>query len=371
MENQSFTDVLILAGGIGERLWPASQPDCPKQFMSFADKISFLQSAILRALALKPAGKIVIITRKSLLLPISNNVAGLLPSLNNEDQAKIKNDLIILTESVPRHTCAPLVIACKMLQAMDSSQHTVLVLASDHVIKTTDQFAADCAKAALTANKGYFVCFAIPPDTPDTGYGYIQMGSSIEKDNSIVNIEMFKEKPDLETAKQYLASGKYTWNSGMFAFTDRFFLNEVAKCAPDVAEAFPENCDSQIPQSVTQDGIKYISGWTYMDNAYDKVPAIAVDNAVAERTSKAAAIKTTFSWDDVGSWDAFEKYFEKNDSSTVEVSSNNNFVYSDIPVALCGVDDLIVVIKHGKALVMKKGASANMREVVKQAKARQ
>ncbi|MBQ3799589.1 MAG: mannose-1-phosphate guanylyltransferase, partial [Treponema sp.] len=100
-------------------------------------------------------------------------------------------------------------------------------------------------------------------------------------------------------------------------------------------------------------------------------PSIAVDKSVAERTDRAAAVKASFSWDDVGSWDAFCKYFTENADSTVEIASKNNFVYSDIPVALCGVDDLTVVIRNGMALVLKKGSAGQMRDVVKAMKEKQ
>ena len=105
-----------------------------------------------------------------------------------------------------------------------------------------------------------------------------------------------------------------------------------------------------------------------MEEAYATVKAIAVDNAIAERTERAVAVRATFNWDDVGSWDAFERLFSENVGKTVQIASKNNFIYSDIPVALCGVDDLVVVIKNGNALVMKKGSSGMMREVVKQIK---
>ena len=105
-----------------------------------------------------------------------------------------------------------------------------------------------------------------------------------------------------------------------------------------------------------------------MVESYKTVKAIAVDNAIAERTQKAAAVKASFTWDDVGCWDAFEKHYTSEDDKIVSVKSKNNFVYSDIPVALCGVEDILVVIKDGKALVMKKGSSGYMRELVTEIK---
>lgn len=369
MDSQIFTDVIILAGGIGERLWPASRPDYPKQFISLSDGVSFLQSSILRALAVQPTGKIIVITRSDLLQPVSEHCAHLLYDLDEQQRHKLQEDLLILAEPCARHTCAPLMLSCELLELMDNSApHTMLVLASDHVISPVSAFAADCRKAAATANDGYFVCFAIPPNEPATGYGYIKEGAPISADGNVFAIAQFKEKPDEETARQYLASGSYTWNSGMFAFTSAFFKEEVRRYEPDIAGAFKVFAGAQRPEERTVNGIKYISNWAPMEEAYRSVPAVAVDNAIAERTGRAAAVRASFGWDDVGSWDAFEKLFSKNDSKTVEIKGGNNFVYSDIPVALCGVEDLVVVIKNGSALIMKKGASGMMREVVQKVK---
>ncbi len=365
---KSFSDVIILAGGIGERLWPASRPDSPKQFMSLSNGISFMQSSLLRSIALKPEGKILIITKRDLLDKTLQEVKALFSRMTEAEQAKVRKDLCVITEPFQRHTSAPLVLAAKMLEQADGKDHTILVLASDHVISPTEAFVNDSLKAAETARKGYFVCFAIPPLSPDTGYGYIKAGEAISPDGSVARIESFQEKPDLETAKQYLASGKYAWNSGMFAFTSSFFLSEMKKLAPDISAAFDSLPPLLADRIRQKDGLHYVSDWKQMDEVYEKSPSIAVDKSVAERTDKAAAVKASFSWDDVGSWDAFGKYFEKNAESTVEISAKNNFVYSDIPVALCGVDDLTVVIKNGMALVLKKGCAGQMREVVKAVK---
>ncbi len=369
-KNVAFTDVIILAGGIGERLWPASRPDSPKQFMSLPDGVSFIQSSILRSLALKPDGRIIIITKRDLLEKTAESIRSLYGRLPAQEQEKLRKDILILTEPFQRHTTAPLVLASRMLELLDGKEHTLLVLASDHVISPTEAFVRDGLKAAQTAQGGWFVCFAIPPVSPDTGYGYIKAGEALSPDGTVARIDSFQEKPDLETAKKYLESGAYAWNSGMFAFTTGFFLSEVKKLAPDVYAAF-DGLTPPPAETELAGGISYIQDWQSMDDSYEKVPSIAVDKSVAERTDRAAAVKASFSWDDVGSWDAFCKYFTENADSTVEISSRNNFVYSDIPVALCGVDDLTVVIRNGMALVMKKGSAGLMRDVVKAVKEKQ
>ena len=369
MKSSKFSDVVILAGGIGERLWPASRPECPKQFMSLASGVSLIQATVLRALSLKPDGKIIIITRKELLVATSEHCEKLASTLPPEQKSKLQNDLYILAEPFPKHTCAPLMLACSFLEKISGKKdNTILVLASDHVIEPIDAFASDCGIAAECAENGNFVCFAIPPTEAATGYGYIKKGADLEGLSNSFKIAQFKEKPDYETAKSYLESGNYFWNSGMFGFTRSLFESELKICEPNVFEAFTCFKDASLPEEKSVNGIKYIDSWDAMQTAYEKTPAIAVDNAIAERTTKAAAVKASFNWDDVGSWDAFEKLFEENIGKTVEVKSKGNFVYSDIPVALCGVEDLVVVIRNGNALVMKKGTSDMMRDVVKQMK---
>ena len=130
-----FTDIVILAGGFGERLWPASRPDYPKQFLSINDGISFLQNAIIRSLALKPTGKIVIATRDGLQNEIANQCNMLAEKVSKADAIKIKNDVLILAEPVAKHTTAPVILSCHLLNMLDSnSNHSILVLTSDHII---------------------------------------------------------------------------------------------------------------------------------------------------------------------------------------------------------------------------------------------
>lgn len=357
-----FTDAVILAGGFGERLWPASKPEYPKQFLSLEEGISFLQSSILRAAALNLKGKILIITRIDLLEPTVVQCSTLAQQLESNLQKKIKEDLIVIAEPEPKHTAAPAILACQFLDKMfPNTEHFLLVLTSDHAISPIESFTRDCRTAFEYAHKDNFVCFAIKPTEPATGFGYIKSGTTLGKGEAF-QIAEFKEKPDFETARKYIESETYWWNSGMFAFGSSFFKEELKKCEPDIYTAFEEIPFASLPAIKHLKGIKYVKDWDAMKKAYDASPAISMDKAVAERTRRACAVKATFSWDDVGSWDAFGKMFSAPPEKTAFVKSSNCFVYSDIPVAICGVDDLIVVIKNGNALVAKKGSSTLVRE---------
>lgn len=365
-----ITDVIIMAGGFGERLWPASSGEEPKQFMSLNDNFSFLQNSIQRALACKVSGKIVIVTRKDIENLCAKQCFELAERESAENKEKIINDVVIISEPEGKHTSAAIMTGvCFLNKISDNSNHTVLVLTSDHVINPIDIFVNDCNRASCVAEEGKFVCFSIPPTEPSVGYGYIKTSCDLYGDNSVYKIEEFKEKPDSETARKYFESGKYFWNSGMFAFKSDFFLDEMKKCTPEVFDSFECVFNGSKPELCKVQNINCIKSWKSIENAYSVVPKVAVDVAIAEKTLNAVAVKSNFKWTDVGNWDTFsELCTNPKNSEVIEVNSNNNFVYSDIPVALCGVSDLVVVVKNGKVLVMKKGSSSLVRDVVKETK---
>lgn len=340
-----ISDVIIMAGGFGERLWPASSPEHPKQFMALEAGSSFLQESIRRAAAVIGSdGRIVVVTRKEIEAEC----------IRQAQETGVAN-VDVISEPCPRHTSAAIMTGIYYIQSKSSQKNqTILVLTSDHVITPTQTFVEDCKNAARTAEDGHFVCFSIPPTEPATGYGYIKAGKDLYGDETTYKIDNFKEKPELEVAKVYIADGHYYWNSGMFVFTSETFLSEMQKCTPSVYNAF---------EAVRKNGLKLL------EDVYKIVPEIAVDKAIAEKTEKAAAVKTHFEWTDVGSWDVFsEVCVNPANPSVAQIESRNNFIYSDIPVALCGVEDLIVVVKNGRLLVMKKGESQLVREVSKQLK---
>ncbi len=331
-----------MAGGFGERLWPASSPEHPKQFMALEAGSSFLQESIKRAAAVTEGkGRIVIVTRKE----IEDEC------VRQAKETGVAN-VDVVSEPCPKHTSAAIMTGIYHIQAKSNQKdQTILVLTSDHVIGPADTFVKDCANAARAAEDGNFVCFSIPPTEPATGYGYIKAGRDIYGDETTYKIDNFKEKPDLEVAKVYIADGHYYWNSGMFVFKASTFLKEMEKCTPAVFNSFAP---------VQKNGLNAL------EDVYKTVPEIPVDKAIAEKTDKAVAVTTHFNWTDVGSWDVFSQVCSNPDNpKTAQVDSKNNFIYSDIPVALCGVQDLIVVVKNGKLLVMKKGESQLVRDANK------
>lgn len=363
-----ITDVIIMAGGFGERLWPASSPSHPKQFMALNDNISFLQDSLRRAIALKISGKIIIVTRKDIEEECANQVKRLAERSDDYGAKKLLGETIVLAEPSPKHTSAAIMAGVVLADKLNSDKkHTFLVLTSDHVIGPVSQFTADCKNAAKAAEKGKFVCFSIAPTEASTGYGYIKAGDDLTGEGTTFNIENFEEKPDAATARKYLDSGKYFWNSGMFAFRGDMFLEEMKACTPEVSRAFEPMCRGKKPLLKQLKGVYVVKSWKEMEITYQDVPSIAVDKSIAEKSKNAATVKATFNWTDVGSWDTFSELCTNPvNNKVVQVESKNNFVYSDVPVSLCGVEDLVVVVKNGKVLVMKKGQSSLVRQAVKE-----
>jgi mannose-1-phosphate guanylyltransferase len=167
-----ITDVVILAGGIGERLWPLSTREHPKQFIKVQDGLSFFQMSVRRALALRPASSILIVTRREFAAPAADQCRELGDSLAAHDRAFLEEKIVIIPEPEARHTAAAIYFACRFITAgQPGSSHTVLVLTSDHIIKPQEVFLEACESAAAAARDNYFVCFAVKPDFPSPECG--------------------------------------------------------------------------------------------------------------------------------------------------------------------------------------------------------
>lgn len=363
-----ITDVIVMAGGFGERLWPASSSAHPKQFMAVNDAFSFFQESLRRALALRITGKIVVVTRKDIESECVHHIKNLAEKSDDWDAKKLLGETIVIAEPCPKHTAAAVMTGVELVRKIQpEKKHLFLVLTSDHVITPVENFVFDCKNAACAAENGMFVCFSIVPSQPSTGFGYIKAGVDVSGNGTAFKIEKFEEKPDFETAKKYVESKKYFWNSGMFAFDGDMFLREMKLCTPEVSAAFRHIEDGVKPSFRQSDGVYTVKSWKPMEKTYEEVPAVAVDKAVAEKTDKAAVVRATFSWTDVGSWDTFSELCKNpRNAKVVQVESGNNFVYSDVPVSLCGVKNLVVVAKNGKILIMEKGKSSLVREAVRQ-----
>ena len=345
--------IIILAGGAGTRLWPASLKKIPKQFLPVAKGRSLLQLTLQRAFSLDPSGKVIIVTLKEQLSGMIDECAKL-PEIDD-----YRDRLLMLPEPCARNTAPAIAIAATYLRQAGQDLETMLVLPADHLITPFEDFRRDVEKADLLGRRGFLVTFGIKPDRPETGYGYIERG---EQESPGWKVNSFREKPDRKTAEEFLAKKTYSWNSGMFCFQVGRYLEELNLHRPDIGKLFLN------PGPVSIDPRKTPGGGVILEDErietlYASSPADSIDYAVMEKCDRAAVVESGFNWNDVGSWDELSEIQEQS-SEIFQVGGNGNFVSSDLPVALCGVRDLIVVVRNGKVLVCKKGSGQLVKQAV-------
>ena len=341
-------DILILAGGSGTRLWPASLSKFPKQYIKVKGDDSLLALTIKRSLALKPAGKIYIISLKSQMEELIKECAPF----------ACTGKIAVIPEPAARNTAPAIAIAVRALELMGKADSSLLVLPADHMIENIDKFKACVEKADVLSRKGHLVTFGIQPLYPETGYGYIEQG---EAESTGYIVKSFREKPDLETAKKFLADGKYLWNSGMFCFKGKTYWSELSKHSKEMTDAIGT---VKTTGEYSKDGIQVLMDTPEVAEAYTKSPSNSIDYAVMEKSNLSAVVSADFDWNDIGSWDQFETLLAGQEQKDVyQTGCRNTTVFSDIPVALCDVDDITVVIKNGKALICRKGSSQKVKEV--------
>ncbi|MDR2068905.1 MAG: mannose-1-phosphate guanylyltransferase [Spirochaetaceae bacterium] len=367
-----FTDCIIMAGGSGTRLWPASNSKRPKQFLSAPGNATFFNAALDRALAVTGGeGRVMVIAGEGHVPHITGVCAGL--------GEKDRNRLVVIPEPLAKNT-APAVI-CGALYAQGSSgeERTILVLTSDHLIRPLPAFTGDALAAAAYARQGFLVVFGIFPAGPATGYGYIETAEPLSGlagqpgQPRAYRVNSFREKPDRETAEAFLAAGGFYWNSGMFAFSSRFIIDEFRRNAPELFRPFDRLCPPG--KAAVEGGIRVLRDWPGLKEAYGEVPSVSFDYAEAEKCTRTVMMAADFEWLDVGSWDEYATLAPAGTGEVYASDAAGCFVDADIPVALCGVKDLIVVVRSGKdggppsVLISQKGKTQGVREIVEKIRA--
>jgi len=321
-----------------------------------------------RALAL--GQRVIIITGESFIPNVIKETSKL--------SASEKKRVVIIGEPAAKNT-AP-AVACAVVYSLygidrkNNKKRDMLVLTSDHIIKPFNVFKADAGLAAAAEKK--LVVFGIPVQRPETGYGYIEIKNSKSKsENGIFTVNAFHEKPDEKTAKKYCSSGKYFWNSGMFAFDTCFMEEMFLSLEPDIYKCFIKLKEPKPDDYTILKGVKILTSWKGLKTAYSKVKNISFDYAVAEKCESTAMVRAGFDWIDIGNWDEYIKICPAGVSQVFGSSAVNCHVDSDIPAALAGVEDLIVIIRMGKnggpasALITKKGQTQKVRGIIDEIKA--
>jgi len=241
-----------------------------------------------------------------------------------------------------------------------------------------NRFLVDTAAAEAFSQADKLTIFGIQPNRPETGYGYIEAGQLLSRDleePTVYKVLSFREKPDRKKAEEFLSAGNFYWNSGMFAFSSKFMLNEFRRSAAELIRPFGKLRAPDERSFRTEHGLRILWEWMDLETAYKETQSISFDYAIAEKCSDAVMVKAGFEWIDVGGWDEYAALVDRNKLNKAEVyqtGSKGCFVDSDIAVGLIGVEDLIIVVRSGinggpgSVLVTKKGESQRVREIVEQ-----
>lgn len=347
---QSMVSV-VLSGGAGTRLWPASRESHPKPFMKLADGETLIEKTYARAKAL--GSEVLTVTNRDYYF------------MSRDELERVGVSGGFLLEPFGRNTAPAIALAAKMIESTQGSVAVMLVLAADHLIADQAGFALAVAEASQLAAQDYLVTFGIVPTAPETGFGYIEQGEALGSGNKVAR---FVEKPDLVTAQEYVASGKYLWNSGMFCFKAGVFLAELAKSAPEVAKAVDACWAAMQPLNNAQ--MSEIPA-----ELFKSAPDISIDYAVMEKSDKVAVVPGDFGWSDIGSWNAIRDLVtpdgEQNRAlgEAIFVDSTNTFVQSeDRLVAAVGVNDLVIIDTPDALLVVHPDKAQDVKQVVAQLK---
>ena len=378
---------VILAGGQGTRLWPASLPHIPKQFITFGEQ-SIIVQAILKAKEIAKS-EIIIVTGEQYLPLFSTHLEEELTQVGIDTKT-----ITLIGEPQARNTAPAIALATRYVLE-NSPESIMLVMTADHLISPATTFAEDVDKASsivqhasdhtwnskvwpiqepaqgsMQVQHGCIVTFGIPPNRPETGYGYIEEGEelySLEGDTIFgKKVQSFKEKPNLELAKEYCAQGNVLWNSGMFCFSAKFMAQEFARYCEQLHETIIDITHNKDIWTIATQQFRTIIP-TGIDFA--SLEKQSIDYAVMEHTLYVAIVQARFEWYDVGSWDDVSMLLDQKKIPSLHkpyiIEAQNTTVYSDIPVGVCGISDAIVVIKNNKALVIKKDMGQSVGDIAK------
>ncbi|AZS23145.1 MULTISPECIES: mannose-1-phosphate guanylyltransferase/mannose-6-phosphate isomerase [unclassified Caulobacter] len=344
---------VILCGGSGTRLWPASRSDQPKQFLKLVGDRSSFQETVLRVKDIPGVAEVVVVTGEAMVAFVA------------EQTAEIGAWATILVEPEARDSAPAVAAAAAYVQAQDPAG-VVLMLAADHHIAQPEIFQQAAVTAARAAEQGYIVTFGVQPTVPATGFGYIRPGAPL-LDGSVREVAAFVEKPDQATAERYLLEG-YLWNSGNFAFQASTLLAEFDVFEPTVAAA-ARGCVAGL---ALEAGIGRLNR-----EAFAQAKKISLDYAIMERTQKAAVAPAAFAWSDLGAWDAIWEASTRDDDGNawagdVELhGSSNVLVRSTGPyVGVIGVNDIVVVAEPDAVLVCHRKDSQAVKTLVDGLKAK-
>ncbi len=344
--------LVVLAGGSGTRLWPLSRKKIPKQFLKVGSSESLLRETVTRLKSLVPFENVLIVCGKDH------------AELMQKEFPEFSSKQFIL-EPCGRNTAPAIALASQILLKKDPDA-AMVVLPADHKIPSSshEAFQEIISKALIFSREmGGLLTLGIQPHFPATSYGYIHQGEELAP--GLYRVKQFREKPDLNTAQQYVESGEYFWNSGMFVWKASEFWKNYEKYLPP---------DAQLLSSLNEEW--GTQAWEQkLQEIYPRVTSISVDYAIMEKSSSVSMMKAGFEWDDVGSLKSLFKYFKQDknknavEGNAVSVDASGNLLMSDGGVIAClGVNDLVVIRNKESVLVLPLDRSEEVKQVLEELK---
>jgi mannose-1-phosphate guanylyltransferase len=344
---------VVMAGGVGSRFWPKSRERSPKQFLEIVGSGTMIQNTVARIQSIVPAMNTFVVSNKLQ----QDLIYKQLPFVPREN---------ILIEPVGRNTAPCIGLAAHLINRIDP-KGIMVVLPADHVINDVAEFLRVLKSGIKVAeDTDALLTIGIKPSRPETGYGYIQFDDELEpsnpyKNDGILRVKTFAEKPNLETAERFLQSGDFLWNSGMFIWKARSILKEIEIHLPDLYEQLNTlNFKPDTPNFTDA-----------LEQAYGKIRSISIDYGVMEKAGNVFVVKGDFGWSDVGSWDEVVRMASvDHDGNTIKgvaIAKDAHGNYIDAGgkmTAAVGVHDLIIVTTDDAVLVCKKGRSQDVKEIV-------
>jgi mannose-1-phosphate guanylyltransferase len=354
---------IVLAGGVGSRLWPRSRNNTPKQLIDLIPGDSMLQESVKRLSCLMPQENVVIVTGENLAAETRRQ----LPELPAEN---------VIVEPAGRGTAPAiglgLLHVARLAEARGDKDPVVGSFTADHIIANVDQFCKVVAVAGQVAAENYIVTLGITPDSPHTGYGYIEQGEKLEEieEVPVFKVARFVEKPPRVKAEEYLATGRYCWNSGMFIWRlsmimgeYRTYLPELSRQLEQINEVYGKPEEAEVVAKV-----------------WSEVRTETIDVGIAEKSQRMAVLPADIGWSDVGDWSAVAELIASMDKSEegnaivgqhIGMGTKNSLIYSTSPsklVATIGLEDVVVVDTHDVLLVARRSQNQDVKKVVERLK---
>lgn len=355
MSNLEHTYAVILAGGGGTRLWPKSRVGTPKQFLKLLGKDTMIQITASRITNIVPWERVIVVTNEL----YKDEVERQLPNVPKEN---------IISEPMKRDTALAMLVGTLYAKSKDP-EAVIINLASDHVVPNHVEFTRVMKLAAKTARENDFlVTVGISPTRPSTGFGYIRIGTDLEKLDrglSLFKVDSFTEKPNEATARGFIATGKYYWNANMYVWS-----------AAVLERAFQTHMHEMYELTNKLSSLNSKDFHAALNSIYDKAQSISIDYAISEKANNLVLIPGDFGWDDVGDWKVVYD-LEKKDSNgnvvigdqetknVIMVDSNNNLIHANGKlVSLVGVEEMIVIDTDEILMIMPKSKSQDIKKIV-------